>query len=358
MPTFSEIITFATYPPGIRCSKQFNVPHAISGHCSFLPKRNSPRRRARRSSHTATMSWRPAGLLRDAVMEKEEEISLFTEMLANRPDHPINLRLAFFSQKPSFRFSQALRRSDGALAIVPMLKRVELTADYNLRAVAPLDNIGEDARYLMSIGADALILSTDAPRTAVDMQDFSRARLGVRVSNVDPGIPCARHDLIVHPVQIAEAVEAGAAAVVIVAGAALGDLMELMNSATSMGIEVVVECHTELERDFAIEAGATMLYLTNRDRSTDTIVEGTAERIAEGIPNWVLTIGGGGITTARQCWSLLDAGFNAVTLGTSLLQSRRMQGFMDEIRSQKCLVPDPFAGRFSRPFAEDMGDEV
>ncbi len=343
---------FATPSPFLPSLMRCHIPYAKFGQGNPLIGACSPRRRTRCRNVTVTMSYRPPGLLRDAVREKEEQIAQMVEVLEDRPDHPLNLRLAFFSQKPSFRFSRALRRSDGALAILPVLKRVERAADNTLRAVAPLENIGEDARYLSSIGADALMMCTDAPRTAFDMQDFARATRGVRVSNVDPGIPCARHDLIVHPVQIAEACEAGAAAVVIVAAAALADLVELMNSATSMGIEVVVECHTELERDYAIENGATILYLTNHDRAADRIVPGTAEKLAEEIPNWVLTIGGGGIEVATQCWSLLDAGFNAVALGKSLLQSPRMQGFMDEIRSQKSFAPDPFAGRFSTPFEE------
>lgn len=298
------------------------------------------------------MEWRPSGLLRDAVLEKESHLEKLLEVVSDRPDHPLNLRLAFFSQTPSFRFSNSLRRSDGSLAIIPVLKRIERAADDTLSAVAPLENIGEDARYLACAGVDAFFLATDAPRTALDVHDLVRATRGVRVSNVDPGVPTARQDLIVHPIQIAEAAEAGASAVVIVAGAALGDLMELMNCGTGMGLEVIVECHTELERDYAMECGATILYLTNRDRSTGKMVPGTAEKLAEGVPHYVLTIGGGGIVTATDCWRLLDAGFNGVALGRTLLQSPRRAIFMQEIRSQKTMAVNPFAGGVGVPFAE------
>lgn len=304
------------------------------------------------------MEWRPAGLLRDAVQQKVAEMDDFADAVATRPDHPLNLRLAFFAQTPSHRFTNALRRSDGTLAVISVLKRVEMAKDYSLRAVAPLDNIGEDVRYLSAAGADAFIIHTDTPRSMLDMRDYARVSEALRVSNVDPGEPCARSDLIVHPVQIAEAAEAGAAAVVIIAAAALADLLELINSCTIMGIEPIVECHTELERDFAIEAGATILYLTNYDRAADRIVPGRAEELRDGIANWILTIGGGGIETARQCWSLLDAGFNAVALGKSLLRSRRKEGFINEIRSEKSLTMDPFAGRFDIPFREGMGSDA
>ena len=129
--------------------------------------------------------------------------------------------------------------------------------------------------------------------------------------------------------------------------------MELINAVTAMGVEAIVECHSSLEVEFAVEMGATVLYLTNRDRAHDRIVPGMAEKLRDGVPNWVLTIGGGGITTASQCWSLLDAGFNAVAIGASLLQTRRKAGFVQEIRSEKSLTMDPFAGRFDNPFLHD-----
>lgn len=321
---------------------------------SFFPCLSCPvtvkrRKRAHLRARIA-MGWRPAGLLQDAVREKTVQMDEYAEMISRRPDHPINLRLGFFAQEPSHRFTHALRRCDGTLAVVPVLKRVEMGRDYNLRAVAPLDNIGEDARFLSLVGADALIIDTDSPRSMVDIDDFVRITKALRTSSLDAGIPCARSDLIVHPVQIAEAAETGAAAVVIIAAAALTDLVELVNSCTIMGIEPIVECHTELERDFAIEMGATILYLTNYDRSTDRMVPGRAEELRSDIPNWILTIGGGGMQTARDCWSLLDAGFNAVALGKSMLETRRKEGFIKEIRSEKSLTLDPFAGRFDNPF--------
>jgi len=299
--------------------------------------------RARRTSGL-TMLWRPAGLLRDAVLQKEKDLEQVLELLESRPDHPLNLRLAFFSNEPSYTFSRALRRNDGTLAILPVLKRVEFGKNLKLRPIAPLEDIRQECRDLVKAGSDALIVHTHTPHSMITEADLYTL---CQDKNI-----VARSDLIVHPVQIAEAVEIGASAVVIIAAAALGDLVELLNTATAMGIEAVVECHTELELDLAIDAGATIIYLTNFDRSNDKLVPGNAIKLRQNIPGYVVTIAGGGITTARDCWEYLDADFNAVALGKSLLQSRRPRGFCDEIRSQKSHTMDPFAGRFNNPFID------
>lgn len=299
------------------------------------------------------MSWRPAGLLREAVSIKEVEVAMIEETLKERPDHPLNLRRAFFAPRTTHRYSQALRRRDGTIAVIAAVKRFQpQPGGERPRRVAALDDIGRDVRALELEGVDAAMVYTDSMRYGVETVEMLRISREVQNSNTDLGIPLSRNDIIIDPIQIAEAAEAGACCVNLIAAAALPDLFELLNSATAMGIEAVVECHTEFERDFAIECGATLLYLTNRDRTRNYIVPGTAERLVEEVPPWVVKIGGGGLATARDAWTLLDAGFQAVIFGETLMQSRGAQRFIDEIRSQRRLPADPFAD-VAMPFAEE-----
>ncbi|KAI0565991.1 Indole-3-glycerol phosphate synthase [Gracilaria domingensis] len=302
------------------------------------------------------MRWTPSGLLREAVDLKKMEIELMESTLQERPDHPINMCRSFYAQKTSHRFSKALRRRDRTLSIVGAMKRFQPPRPGEKAVkIADLEDIGREARALSVTGVDAAFVFTDMMRYGVETKELAKVTHVLKTSNVELGMPVARQDVIIDAVQIAEAVVAGAAAVNIIAAAALPEIMELMNAATAMGIETVVECHTELERDFALECGATILYLTNWDRSRNVLVPRHAERLIEGVPPWVLTIGGGGLVTARDCWSLLDHGFNGVVLGTTLLQTRRLRSFTAEIRSQKREAGDMFAGDFETPFqAEAM----
>lgn len=321
--------------------------HKFCARTAHHPTNSKPRRQH------VSMIWKPSGILREAVKVKKIEIEMMESTLKERPDHPINMRRSFYSGKPSHRLTKALRRKDRSLAIIAAIKRFQ-APQLGEPAVpmAKLECIERETRVLNIYGADAAFVYTDAIRYGVDNKEFTRIAAHLRTSNVDPGMPLIRQDLILDPVQVAEASIAGASAINIIAAAALPEIMEIMNAATAIGMESVVECHTTLERDFAMECGATILFLSNWDRSRNKLVPGTAKKLIKDVPPWVLTIGGGGLVTARDCWDLLDAGFNGVVLGKTLLQTRRAQGFMEEIRSQKRTTGDLFAGDLEVPFVD------
>lgn len=327
------------------------------GECAFASRQRgsfSRYSRAKRKRRIpVSMTWKPAGLLREAVEILKLQVELMEETLAERPDHPINTRRAFYAPKTNDRFSKALRRRDGTLSVVVALKRFQpRPVGEKPEVIAELDELPQDARALECNGVDAALVYTDSMRYGIALAEMPFIAKELKGSTTDFGMPLARQDLIIDPVQIAEAAEAGACAVTLVAGAALPDLLELLNAATAMGIECVVECHTALELEFALECGATIVFLTNFDRSRNILVPGTAEKLVADVPPWVLKLGGGGIETARDCWNYLDAGFSGVVLGRCLLQSRRPTGFIEEIRSQKRFTGDVFAGDFGVPFSE------
>jgi indole-3-glycerol phosphate synthase len=288
-------------------------------------------------------SWRPAGLLREAVEIKRVEMQLAEGTLLERPDHPVNMRLSFYEAKPESRFTRAVRRDDQTLGIVAALKRFQPRCNESKpERIADLENIGREARILELAGVDAAFVNTDSMRYGCEVCEISQIAKQVARSSADRGLPLSRQDLIINPIQIAEAAVSGATAVTISAAACLPDLLDLLNAATAMGVEAIVECHTEIECEVAIDCGATIIFFTNRDRSTNLVHLGTAERLRRDIPAWIVTLGGGGIATAREAWSLLDAGFDAVVLGEALLKSRRGEELIREIRTQQ-RPADPFS---------------
>lgn len=178
-----------------------------------------------------TMSWKPGGLLREAVELKKLEVELMEDTLLNRPDHPINLCRSFYAQASCHHFSKALRRRDGTLAIVAAMKRFQAPRPGETAVkIADLEDIGREARALSTSGVDAALVYTDSLRFGVEISELTKIARLQRVSNVDVGMPIARQDLIIDAVQIAEAAVAGATAVNIVAAAALPEIMELMRN--------------------------------------------------------------------------------------------------------------------------------
>lgn len=328
--------------------------------------------------------WTPAGLLGPIVDEKRLETELLEADLAQRPDHPLNLRLAFYAPSTPGRLGRAIRRGDGRVAVVGALKRFAPAAHDDAQGVgdgrwsaaagnlddgrpagggrrpqtgrllASLDDIARDARRFTTAGVSALAVHVDTPRYGTDVADLAAVVRAVAGTSADPGPPVLAADVVVHPLQVAAAAEAGASAVTLVAAAALPDLEALLNTATLLGLEGVVECATEVEVAFALDAGATAVCLTNLDRATGRLRRPeTALALRRDVPEWVTTIAAGGIRTAGQAWAAADAGFDAVLLGEALLRTRRLDGFVAEVHSRRRDV----AGRFFGAMGYDDRDD-
>jgi len=318
--------------------------------------------------------WTPEGLLGPIVDEKRLETELLEADLAHRPDHPLNLRLAFYAPSTPGRLGRAIRRGDGRLAIIGALKRFAPAAYDDARGLSDgrwssaagnmddgrggpppqtgrllssLDDIGRDGRRLAAAGVSALAVHVDERRYGTDITDLAAVVKSVAGTSAEPGPPVLAADVVVHPLQIAAAAEAGATAVTIVAGAALPDLEALLNTATLLGLEGVVEVASDLEVAYALDVGATALYLTDVDRSTGRLRPGAGVALRRGVPEWVTTIAGGGFTTAGDAWAAADAGFDAVLLGEVLLRNRRLDGYVAEVTGRERDV--------SRRFFEAMG---
>lgn len=325
--------------------------------------------------------WSPEGLLGAIVDEKRLETELLEGDLTHRPDHPLNLRLAFYAPTTPGRLGRAIRRGDGRVAIIGALKRFAPAAHDEAQGVgdgrwmagagnlddgaggagrpetgrllSSLDDIARDARRLTTAGVEALAVHLDTPRYGTDVADLAAVVKAVAGTSAEPGPPVVAADVVVHPLQVAVAAEAGASAITLIAGAVLPDLETLLNTATLLGLEGLVECATELELAYALDVGATAVCLTNLDRATGRLRPGTAIALRRGVPEWVTTVAAGGIQTAGEAWAAADAGFDAVMLGEVLLRTRRVDGFVAEVHSRQ----RDAAGRFFDAMGYDDRDD-
>lgn len=289
----------------------------------------------RRGSVCCEAEWRPEGLLGLVVKEKMLLAEPLEKLVLNRPDHPLAVRANFADgRNPPGLLYRALRRGDGRLAVMGELKRFHpeeearrgrgraSVVDYDPRTLPML------AKGVEDWGCDATMLWTDSGRYGGDVEHLRYAKSQLTV-------PLVRGDFIVHPLQISEASINGADAILLVAGACLPDLEDFLNIASLTGLECIVEVHTQLEMEFAVEAGATILLCTNLDRRTNTVVPGTAEMLRQQLPDFIITVAGGEISSAGECWDLLDEGFDAVMLGRTLFNTRHGEELIKEIRSRK-----------------------
>ena len=135
-------------------------------------------------------------------------------------------------------------------------------------------------------------------------------------------LPILKKDFHVTSVQIAHAAHLGAsAALVIVRAIEPQRLGELAAAAADVGLELLFEVRDERELDRALEAGASMIGVNNRDLETLRIDPSTSARIMPRIPASCVAIAESGFTSRADVESAARAGADAVLIGSSLSSS-------------------------------------
>ncbi|KAJ8601464.1 hypothetical protein CTAYLR_005702 [Chrysophaeum taylorii] len=160
--------------------------------------------------------------------------------------------------------------------------------------------------------------SADAYSACVDesyggsIEDLARVRIATEK-------PILAKDIIVDPIQIALSAEKGASAVLLIASVLGSRLEDLMDSATLVGVEAAVEVHTPNECRFALNAGATLLVVNNRDRLDGQLHSDQALYVRDLIPPNVVAVAAGGIDSLAAARRLALAGYDGVMVGRKLL---------------------------------------
>lgn len=135
-------------------------------------------------------------------------------------------------------------------------------------------------------------------------------------------LPILRKDFIVDEYQLVEARALGADAVLlIVAALPAGLLIELLAASRELGLEALVEVHDGAEVEVALEAGARMLGVNNRDLVTFTVDLGLTERLRPLVPEGVVYVAESGIHDAAGARRMREAGADAILVGEALMRA-------------------------------------
>jgi indole-3-glycerol phosphate synthase len=182
------------------------------------------------------------------------------------------------------------------------------------------------ARAYADGGAAALSVLTDERFFGGQLGDLEKVRAAVE-------LPLLRKDFVIDASQIDEARLAGADAVLLIAAAlAPAELRALSLHARALGLDALVEVHDEGELEVALEAGAGMIGINNRDlRSFETDLA-TTERLAPRVPDGILVVAESGIFHTRDLVRLARAGAHAFLVGESLMRQRDLAGALRTLR--------------------------
>src|ERR1700736_1705770 len=135
-------------------------------------------------------------------------------------------------------------------------------------------------------------------------------------------LPLLRKDFIVDRYQILEARAAGAdALLLIVAALGPGELKTLHAEAADAGLDVLVEVHEPGEVQPAVDAGASIIGVNNRNLRTLELSAGPSERMIAEIPKGIVLVAESGLKTTADLERLRDSGYNAFLIGERLMTS-------------------------------------
>jgi len=213
-------------------------------------------------------------------------------------------------------FAAALRRADGSLAVISEIKRRSPSAGDIKAGASSLDQ----ARRYQAAGADALSILTDEKYFGGTLDDLRGVT--THFAAHPPARPCLRKDFMVHPIQVVQAREAGASAILIIVRALADDEIKILHDAARLaGLDALFEIHAEPELARALAHGATLIGVNNRDLAIFQTDLGLSERLIPLFPPGVTAISESGIFTAADAARVRAAGAHAVLVGEALMKA-------------------------------------
>lgn len=221
----------------------------------------------------------------------------------------------------------ALRRSDGRLAILAEFKRRSPSAGEIRAGISS----GEQAGRYQAAGADALSILTDAKYFGGSIEDLRQVTDHFR--QVPPALPCLRKDFMVHPIQVLEASEAGASAILLIVRALAADeLRALHDAALAAGLGALFEIHDEADLETSLRHGAKMIGVNNRDLTVFRTDLAISERLIPRFPPGIVAVSESGILTGREAARARAAGAHAVLVGEALMKAPDPASLIAEFR--------------------------
>ena len=135
-------------------------------------------------------------------------------------------------------------------------------------------------------------------------------------------VPCLRKDFTVDEYMIYEAKVLGASAVLLICSILSEEqIKEYISICDELGLSALVEAHDECEVRMALNAGARMIGVNNRNLKGFSVDTGNSGRFRRMIPRDVLFVSESGVSSAEDVRKLCEIGADAVLIGETLMRA-------------------------------------
>ena len=219
-----------------------------------------------------------------------------------------------------FAFEQALRKED--VSFICECKK----ASPSKGLIAPNFPYLEIAKEYEAAGADCISVLTE-PKWFLGNDEYLK-EIAEAVS-----IPCLRKDFTVNEYQIYQAKVLGASAVLLICSILTEDQMkDYIRICDELGLSALVEVHDEREVQTALNTGARIIGVNNRNLKDFSVDTDNSRRLRELIPPDVLFISESGVRTAEDVSALRKIGADAVLIGETLMRASDKRAKLAELR--------------------------
>ena len=257
----------------------------------------------------------PTGTLGRIVQESETRVEALRRSASKLQD------AARRAAQPTRPLAQALRGD--SVAVIAEVKRRSPSKGWIAKG---LSTVSQAEAYAAG-GAAAISVLTEPNHFDGSVEDLEAVAAAVSV-------PVLKKDFHIDPIQLVEARAHGATAALLIARAlGPGRLEAMIEAARWMTLDTIVEIRDEAELQRALDAGAGVIGINNRDLETLIIDPATSERLLPLIPAHVVAIAESGMASADDVARVARLGADAVLVGSSLSASADPTALVRELSS-------------------------
>lgn len=228
---------------------------------------------------------------------------------------------------------QALSLPKGNFAFENALKAPDISFICECKKASPSKGlIAPDFPYLQiakeyeNAGADSISVLTE-PKWFLGSDQYL-AEIANAVS-----IPCLRKDFTVDEYMIYEAKVLGASAVLLICAILTEEqIKEYIHVCDTLGLSALVEAHDESEVQAALNAGARLIGVNNRNLKDFSVDTENSRRLRKLIPRDVLFVSESGVSSAEDVEKLREIGADAVLIGETLMRAPDKKAKLAELR--------------------------
>lgn len=227
-----------------------------------------------------------------------------------------------FDNRIAFAFERALASDNKNIAFICEVKKASPSKGI----------IAEDFPYL-EIAKDYERAGAAAISVLTEPDYFQGADQYLTDISDSVHIPVLRKDFIIDEYQIYEAKMIGADAVLLICSLLnTEELKKYLSVCNELGLSALVEAHTENEILSALEAGARVIGVNNRNLQTFEVDLNISIQLRALVPKDIIFVAESGIKTAEDISILREADVNAVLIGETLMRSQNKKEQLDKLR--------------------------